>query len=178
MARRLVPAAPPFSQEADNVKKDVAVGTVLMALSITFFVATWSFPITGQYVSPRVFPRFVSACMLILSAILVFNSLKAPPPAKDDETEADGMTAVQKAKTFISDNRLFILFALFAFAYTRLIDYLGFILSTPVLLAGTVFAFKEKRWYVIASVSIVGTSVFYYVFRIIFKVPLPRFDLF
>ncbi len=85
---------------------------------------------------------------------------------------------VGKIRSFVVGNSLFFLFAIIAFAYTRVIDYVGFIPSTLFLLAATVFLFKERRWHVIALVSILGTSVYYYVFRIIFKVPLPRFDLF
>ena len=65
-----------------------------------------------------------------------------------------------------------------AFAYTQLISMFGFIASTLVLLGAVVVLFRERRWYVVGAVSILGTSAYYYLFRIIFKVPLPRFDLF
>lgn len=160
------------------MKKEIAIGTVLMAVSLAFFAATWSFPIEGQYVSPRVFPRFVTACMMILAAVLVFKNIKALMGADREAKRGDQVPLLQRALRFASDNKLFFGFALFAFAYTRVVGQLGFIISTLLLLAGTVIAFKERRWYIVAAVSVVGTSVFYYLFRMIFKVPLPRFDLF
>jgi hypothetical protein len=160
------------------LKKEIAIGAVLMAVSLAFFAATWSFPIEGQYVSPRVFPRFVTACMMILAAILVFKNIKQIKAVERKTEHVDEAPFSQRSLRFISDKRLFFGFALFAFVYTRVVDHLGFVISTLLLLAGTVIAFKERRWYVVVAVSLLGTSAFYYVFRMIFKVPLPRFDLF
>lgn len=160
------------------LNKDAVIGVVLMSISAVFFGVTWTFPIQGQYVSPAVFPRFVSACMLILAGILVARNIKAPSRSETEERGSDNTGMVGKIRSFVVGNSLFFLFAIIAFAYTRVIDYVGFIPSTLFLLAATVFLFKERRWHVIALVSILGTSVYYYVFRIIFKVPLPRFDLF
>jgi len=38
--------------------------------------------------------------------------------------------------------------------------------------------FDEKRWLKIVATSIITTSLLYILFRIIFRVPLPRFSLF
>jgi len=160
------------------LNKDAVIGVVLMSISAAFFGVTWTFPIQGQYVSPAVFPRFVSACMLILAGILVARNMKAPSTPETQERDPDTTGITEKIRSFVVRNSLFFLFAIIAFTYTRVIDYVGFIPSTLFLLAATVFLFKERRWYVIALVSVLGTSVYYYVFRIIFKVPLPRFDLF
>lgn len=160
------------------LNKDVVIGVGLMSISAAFFIATWSFPIEGQYVSPRVFPRFVSACMIILTAILVGRNVRTlRRPAKTGDQAGDTDLAA-RARAFLARNGLIIAFAVIAFVYTQAISYVGFVVSTLLLLAVTVFLFNERRWFVIALVSVLGTSVFYYVFRIIFKVPLPRFDLF
>jgi hypothetical protein len=37
--------------------------------------------------------------------------------------------------------------------------------------------FNEKKWYRIVWVSILTTALLYGVFRMIFRVPLPRFSL-
>lgn len=160
------------------LNKDVVIGVVLMSVSVAFFVATWSFPIEGQYVSPRVFPRFVSACMIALTAILVGRNIRGRTPTAKEETAPGDATPAARIRAFFARNGLIFAFAVIAFAYTQAIAYVGFVISTLLLLAVTVFLFNERRWFVIALVSVLGTSVFYYVFRIIFKVPLPRFDLF
>ncbi len=160
------------------LKKEVLIGVTMMTVSAVLFAVTWSFPIEGQYVSPRVFPRFVTACMFVLAGILVFRSLRSSPAADRGARERSELGMAADIWQFIVRNRLFFIFAIVAFTYTRIIDRLGFITSTLALLAITVFLFKERRWTVIAAVSIIGTSVFYYLFRHIFKVPLPRFDLF
>jgi len=44
--------------------------------------------------------------------------------------------------------------------------------------AGTMLLFNEKKWFWIVTVSIVATALLYIFFRIVFKIPLPRFNLF
>ena len=50
--------------------------------------------------------------------------------------------------------------------------------ATALFLAALVMLFRETRWVVVLAVAVLGTGVYYGVFRLIFKVPLPRFDLF
>ena len=157
------------------LNRDMVVGVALMSLSVVFFAVTWTFPVQeGEYVSPRVFPRFVSGCLFVLALVLVSKNLmgrRQPKPVPS-------LSYKDKATAFWRENAPLIAFAVVAFAYTRVIDTFGFIASTLVLLACVVLMFKERRWYVVVAVSVIGTSVYYCLFRIFFKVPLPRFDLF
>ncbi len=151
------------------------IGVFLMFLSASFFAGTWSFFDDGGYVSPRVFPRIISGCMFILATIMVGQSvlehrnsvLKESPQDAQIETDESSQTWWRIAVA-----------VLVAFAYTQVIEQLGYLISTALFLAAMIVLFKERRWYIVATVSILGTTVFFTVFRLIFKVPLPRFDLF
>ena len=151
------------------------IGIFLMFLSALFFAGTWTFFDDGGYVSPRVFPRIISGCMFILAAIMVGQSvlehrrsaLKETGQHPQIESKASHRTWWRIAAA-----------VLVAFAYTQVIEQLGYLVSTALFLAAMIVLFKERRWYIVASVSILGTIVFFSVFRLIFKVPLPRFDLF
>jgi putative tricarboxylic transport membrane protein len=154
--------------------RTIAIGVLLMFLSAWFFAGTWSFFDDGGYVSPRVFPRIISGCMFLLATIMVGQALieHRSPSTK----EAHHTTKIERTSRLAW---LRIAAAvLVAFVYTQVIEPLGYLISTSLFLAATILLFKEKRWYVVATVSILGTIVFYTVFRLIFKVPLPRFDLF
>jgi len=154
--------------------RTIAIGVLLMFLSAWFFAGTWSFFDDGGYVSPRVFPRIISGCMFLLATIMVGQALieHRSPSTK----EAHHKTKIERTSRLAW---LRIAAAvLVAFVYTQVIEPLGYLISTSLFLAATILLFKEKRWYVVATVSILGTIVFYTVFRLIFKVPLPRFDLF
>jgi hypothetical protein len=155
--------------------RTTVIGILLMFLSGLFFAGTWTFFDDGGYVSPRVFPRIISGCMFILASIMVCQSLIEHRNAGIKKN--GGNSGIEKN---IGTSAWWRIGAavLVAFAYTQLIESLGYLISTTFFLAATIILFKEKRWYVVASVSILGTAIFYSVFRLIFKVPLPRFDLF
>lgn len=154
--------------------RTIAIGVLLMFLSAWFFAGTWSFFDDGGYVSPRVFPRIISGCMFLLATIMVGQALIEH--RSSNTKEAHHETKIERTSRLAW---LRIAAAvLVAFVYTQVIEPLGYLISTSLFLAATILLFKEKRWYVVATVSILGTIVFYTVFRLIFKVPLPRFDLF
>ena len=151
------------------------IGIFLMFLSALFFAGTWSFFDDGGYVSPRVFPRIISGCMFILATIMVGQSvLEYRNPASMETTPDTRIQTKESRQTWWRIAAA----VLVAFAYTQVIEQLGYLISTALFLAVMIVLFKERRWYIVAAVSILGTTVFFTVFRIIFKVPLPRFDLF
>ena len=86
---------------------------------------------------------------------------------------------VEKRKVQVDRAYLFrfILFAAVAFLYTRIIRYTGYIVATPLFIVGIMLIFAEKKWYRIVLVSTITTAILYSVFRMIFRVPLPRFSL-
>lgn len=150
------------------------IGIFLMLLSALFFAGTWSFFDDGGYVSPRVFPRIISGCMFMLALIMTGQALleQRSPDKREvhEESISDGNMSPSWRRIAGAVTA--------AFAYTQVIEPLGYLVSTALFLAVMVMLFQEKRWYVVAAVSILGSIVFYTVFRLIFKVPLPRFDLF
>jgi len=143
-----------------------------MAVSAVFFVGTWYFPHVGGHVSPRVFPRIIAGCMFFLAALLTGRSIVERLRTAPDKAPPSSLR-----KTIERWWRI-VAVAIVGFAYTQVLDSLGYVLATAPFLAAMVLLFQEKRWYVVTAVSILGTGLFYGVFRMVFKVPLPRFDLF
>ena len=141
-----------------------------MIISMTVYVLTYQFPKQTVALSPKVFPQFVSACLFILSLVLLIQ----------------GITGVKKEseqkKVKLALNNIFLLkmltMIILAFFYIRILPLTGYIIATPLFLASSMLLFNEKRWFMIVIVSIVATALLYILFRIVFKIPLPRFNLF
>jgi putative tricarboxylic transport membrane protein len=148
-------------------KTEIYFGVALMALSTLFFGLTFEFPRQTLAMSPRLFPRAISAGLFVLSAVLVLQGWRGRAKG---EAGAGGKADVPWVR--------FGLMILVAFLYTRLLERAGYVLTTPLLIAGLMVLFDERRWRWILPVSILTTVVLYVLFRMVFKVPLPRFELF
>jgi len=151
-------------------KKEILLSIFFMIISMTVYVLTYQFPKQTVALSPKVFPQFVSVCLFILSLVLLIQ----------------GVTGVKKEseqkKVKLALNNIFLLkmltMIILAFFYIRVLPLTGYKIATPLFLAGSMLLFNEKRWFMIVIVSIVATALLYILFRIVFKIPLPRFNLF
>jgi len=151
-------------------KKEILLSIIFMIISITIYILTYQFPKQTVALSPAVFPRFVSACLFIISLTLLIQGIAGIK--KDSEQKKVKLTL---NKAFII--RL-LLMTFLAFFYTRILTTVGYVVATPPFVAGTMLLFNEKKWFLIVTVSIVTAVLFYILFRIVFKIPLPRFNLF
>ncbi|MFH1758932.1 MAG: tripartite tricarboxylate transporter TctB family protein [Pseudomonadota bacterium] len=148
-------------------KREIYFGVVLLSLSALFFGLTFQFPRQTLAMSPRLFPRAISIGLFFLAAVLVFQGCRGR--AKGQEERRD-----QTAFPWIR----FVVLTLMAFLYTQVLAVASYVLTTPFLIAGLMIAFNEKRWTRIVTVSLLTTVVLYILFRMVFRVPLPRFELF
>jgi len=154
------------------MKADTAIGLLLFSLSAAMFALTFDFPEPSIALPPTYFPRFVTVCMAALAILLIVQSERRPRPA-------DAAPRLSPAAWIRQGSVLrIVVMAAVGFVYTEVVDTLGFLVATGLFLAAAVLIFMERRWYVVLSVSVLGTSLLYGVFRMLFKVPLPRFDLF
>lgn len=151
-------------------KKEIILSIILIIISTVVFILTFQFPPQTVALPPTAFPRFVSICLLILSLMLLIQGIigvKNAPPKKNVKFKLNN--------TFIIK---LMLLTFLAFLYIRLITIVGYIVATPPFIVGNMLLFNEKRSIWIIVVSITTTVLLYILFRIIFKIPLPRFSLF
>ncbi len=152
-------------------KKEIIFGVGLMTLSVVVFALTARFPEQTMALPPAVYPRFVSTCLFIFSAILCVQGILG----------VQQKSAHQKKQTASKVDRRFLLrlaaMILLAFVYTRVLPLAGYVIATPLLVAGAMLLFNERRWGWIVGVSVGTSTILYVLFRIVFKVPLPRFNL-
>ncbi len=154
------------------MKSDVVIGALLFVLSAAMFALTFQFPEHTVALSPTFFPRIVAVGMAGLSCLLIARALVQPRPAQP----AARLSLPDWARQ--GHVRRIAVMAALGFIYTLVLDSLGFLVATALLLAATVVLFMERRLIVIVPVAVLGSGALYGIFRVIFKVPLPRFDLF
>jgi len=150
-------------------KREVYFGIVLMALSVIVFSLTFQFPRQTLAMSPRLFPRVISVGLFVLAGVLAWYGIRGMRQRR----EAEGEKTVS-GRTLIRFGALIII----AFLYTRILVSAGYVLATPLFIAGVMLLFNEKRWIWISTVSIITTILLYFLFRTCFRVPLPRFIFF
>lgn len=146
-------------------KIDIIYGTIMMILSIVFFIMTFSFPQESSGINPRAFPRFVIISTFILSGILIVQGFLR---IKKDRTEEKKPPLSRKTILRIAA------LAIGGMVYTLLVGRIGYVIATPLLIALTMVLFEERRWLRVVTVSVLTTVIMYYLFRGIFRVPLPR----
>ena len=152
-------------------RRDIAIGAALAAVSALVFALTFGFPRLTVALSPTVFPRFVSVGLFVLSAILVAQG------ARRLAASGAGTGSAVKAGTLRPDRPFVLRFVLTvadALVYVVILEPVGYVLATPVFIAGAMLIFGERRWHRIVLVSAVAAAVMYGLFRTVFRVPLPR----
>jgi len=151
-------------------KTEIIIGIFLMILSFAFYTLTYQFPEQTLAFSPKIFPRFVGVCLFIISSVLVIQGITAVRRGSQEEKPKPTIDKAFLIRLFLA--------ILIGYAYTRLLPITGYVVATPPFIAGIMLVFNEKRWLKIVVTSIITTSLLYILFRIIFRVPLPRFSLF
>lgn len=147
---------------------EIVFGAIFLLVSLFFFLLTFRFPEQTIALSPTVYPRFVTVGLLILSSLLLIQGLRK----RRRSHGARAKTTVDRAFGL-----RFALMAAVALLYTRIVEFTGYLVATPVFIAGAMIIFGERKWYRIVLVAVATTAILYGVFRMVFRVPLPRFSL-
>lgn len=156
--------------------RDLIAGLLMTALGVALFAGTFGFTEVSGYVSPRLFPRIISAALLLGSLVLLARAIRQF--VQQGWAAAGGPTALPGLSAISRDwRRLSALVAVSA-VYVTTIDMFGYVLATVAYLATAVWLYGDRRWWLIAAVALAGAFGLYGTFRLVFDVPLPRFDLY
>jgi len=156
-------------------KIDVICGLVTGAFSLLFYIGTLPFPEMSIGINPRAYPMVIIVASLGLSVLLIVEgSLKMRQQRL--QTRAASGKAVASAKTLPRGKTAWYLVILTAamLAYALAMEDLGYIIVTPPLAAMTMWFFGERKPVKILLISILISVVLYWIFRSLFRVPLPR----
>ena len=129
-------------------------GIVMSLLSHRSFNVEWK-------LSPYLFPLIISIFLLVLSITLIAKNGEVK-----EKSEAKGNWKNLVLFTFVS------LISLLVFSF------LGFIISTFLLLAAIMLILGERRWWFIVVLSVVSTAVIYLLFEKYLSEMLPKGKIF
>lgn len=145
-----------------NLNTGINIGIISFGLFI--FLITLNMPKSPLGIGPGDYPRIISLGLMICGFLLLIYELLYPPPSK-------------KLYSWESLKRILLLIGI-SLIYVYLVDYLGFLCLTPILIWTAMHLFDFKNTPIAITISIAVTVVVYYVFHNIFKVSLPSFSLF
>jgi len=163
-------------------KADIVFGIIFAVLSIIFYIGTLSFPKFSIGINPKVYPliiiisTFALSVTLMVQGILKLKKEKLPRATAKTSTEKSSSerssteVTLPRGKTALK----LIVLAIVMLAYAIGFEPLGYIIVTPLLMAFTMYLFGERKPLRIIAVSVLVSVTLYWVFRTVFRVPLPR----
>ena len=163
-------------------KADIVFGIIFAVLSIIFYIGTLSFPKFSIGINPKVYPliiiisTFALSVTLMVQGILKLKKEKLPRATTKTSTEKSSSerssteVTLPRGKTALK----LIVLAIVMLAYAIGFEPLGYIIATPLLMAFTMYLFGERKPLRIIAVSVLVSVTLYWIFRTVFRVPLPR----
>ncbi|PLC48240.1 hypothetical protein CR159_19405 [Pollutimonas subterranea] len=144
---------------------DALVGVVLGIFSIAVFLMALSFPaIPGQNFGAGLFPRAIAIGMLACSILLIVQGLR--------NRKTDSPTMMPAWLRDKASVLRFLLIPGSLFFYFAVAEYLGFLITSGLVLLVLFLAFKV-RWPLAIAVAAIGSFVIHFMFYSVLMVPLP-----
>ncbi|MDD7445634.1 MAG: tripartite tricarboxylate transporter TctB family protein [Clostridiales bacterium] len=144
---------------------ELVIGVACIALGVAVYIASNGLQKVKLGIGPGGFPRFVAAALVILgvvqTVIALVNGVNAPKVKVDKH--AAGMFAAA---------------VILAFAYVLLVEKLGFLLLTPILLIAYMYLFGERSVLKMAIIAIITTVCIWLLFTKVFMIFLPAGRIF
>ena len=142
---------------------------ICAVIGILLIVLAAGYPTAADYGTgvpgPGLWPIVISAFMLTLAALLVMKSIKMPAEKNVDVPMWNEGT-----------KRVYITMGIL-FAYTLVLEFLGFIIATTIMEAIFIQWFAKKKPWITVLISLVVTLVIYVVFQYVLNVPVGSFGL-
>jgi putative tricarboxylic transport membrane protein len=156
-----------------RLNADTALALVVALIALAYLWADSKLPATslGDPLGPRLFPALVG-CGLLLSAVLLVLELiskrkQAAPAQKDNDTLDDDGAPHVPARVLLGTAGWLAL-------YYVAMEPVGYLISTPVFLAGLLAYFNRGRWLMNAIVTVAFTLVVDALFTYALGVPLAE----
>ena len=142
------------------VNRDVAVAALALALGAVAIFESAKIPLgTVRNPGQGFFPWWTSAVIVLLALVLLTQALLSRP-----STNQQAPSRIAKVTALL----------LVLAAYTFLLDFLGYLLCTFLLVLFMLRVTDAQRWPVALSMALLTALGSYVVFGIWLSVPLPR----
>ena len=155
--------------------KNIQSGIFLLLVSVVMFAATLSFKqLTTSQVGPAFMPQIIAALIGLMSIAIIIEGYRKMKSGTEGGLEEEGEEEPGNAKE-VSYRPVIQSFVLMAI-YVAVMPIVGFLITTMLymFLQMMILSSKpERRWLLFTVVSVVASSVIYYVFRNVFYIMLP-----
>jgi putative tricarboxylic transport membrane protein len=160
-------------------RKEIVSSSILILFSLTFLMYTTRYPLDGwESPGPAVFPLLSGGVLLLLSAWQLIHAFLAP---KTPEREGEKGSKVTALKSFFNRNqgeRKVLILASLLVLYILMMQWIGFFVSTFLLVILSSRLMEAKGWFRPVVLSI-GIDLFCYsLFEVWLKLSFPRGLLF
>ncbi len=158
-------------------KLDIVFGIFLIILGIAYFVSAFRMPrgnIGGNFggstlaLSPGLLPMFVSAVLILLSIVMILQSIKEG--SRITKEDMASLKQVVKKPSFRRTLLIILIIAIYAFVALELLPYT---IATFLYLVVFMFCFKAGSLPKILIVSLIVTVLLWFFFGKIALIPLP-----
>ncbi|MDY4067098.1 tripartite tricarboxylate transporter TctB family protein [Bullifex sp.] len=150
-----------MQEDRKKLNPVVIEGIALLAFSVIgviySIVSHFGFKVEWK-LSPYLFPLFISLMLFVLSISLLLSGLKGMDEKKSEK----------------GDKKTFLLFLAECAIYLVVLRYLGFLISTMILLGAIVRLLGEKNWVKVILISVVTSLIIYFLFGVYLGVMLPK----
>jgi len=155
--------------ESQMRKADFLSAIVILTLSAVFVAVALGMPLykQGWYAAPGFTPLLFGAVLGFMGFILLVRTL-----IKGGWTFRLGVEHWRRVRDSRAVRRVLVMCA-FIFVFLLLFDKVPFLLLSSAFLFGTIWYFKGAKPWVNAIVSVVSTTIVWYIFSVIFMIPLP-----
>jgi putative tricarboxylic transport membrane protein len=145
-------------------RRNTIAAIVLMLIGIGYGVLTTHLPTReiDQTTEPSFFPGVVAVCLLVLSAVLLFQGIRADA----DSRRPAAFGPAVGAGRYVAGLAAFLV-------YLALLPALGFLAANVLFFAVLMVVYGERRptWLAIGSLGV--SLVLFFLFRELFQIRLP-----
>lgn len=142
-------------------KADILVSLILVPICLYVFYESGRWPKQALIGAPTLIPLGVSACLLLAAGLLFVQALRGK--SNDLETPLAG-----------ANRRRVLLIGLLTGAYTAVVSYAGFLITTFIYLLLFGLVVGERRLPRLLLFAVLVPVAIYLIFSTVFNVPLPE----
>jgi len=147
-----------------NSKADIVAAICLLLVSLLVFWISKDFPSSKTGIGVSTFPKLLAGLLIIFSIVIIIQAIKNSSFSKKEPT----------FKEFKKGHKLIIAVIIILIIYIQMLEVLGFILSSFLLLITLMFIFGERRKIILLVVPLLFSVILYLVFSKMAMVFLPE----
>ncbi len=147
-----------------NSKADIVAAICLLLVSFLVFWISKDFPSSKTGIGVSTFPKLLAGLLIIFSIVIIIQAIKNSSFSKKEPT----------FKEFKKGHKLIVAVIIILIIYIQMLEALGFILSSFLLLITLMFIFGERRKIILLVVPLLFSVILYLVFSKMAMVFLPE----